>query len=106
MGAGRGPVPSNDPQFEGYLRLKGAADANITSRSGLDWTIVRPGRLTDDPGTGRVALAAHTGPGSVPRADVAAALSHLLHVPKTSGLVLELVGGDVPVDEAVQAVAG
>jgi nucleoside-diphosphate-sugar epimerase len=105
MGAGRNPVPGTDPQFEGYLRLKGKADADITARTGLDWTILRPGRLTDEPGTGRVNLAKRTGLGSVPREDVASVLAHLLHAPKTSGLVLELVSGDVPVDQAVQAAA-
>lgn len=104
MGAGRGPRPGTDPAFEAYLRAKGQADADVTARTALDWTILRPGRLTDEPGTGRIALAASTGPGSVPREDVAAVIAHLLRAPKTSGLILELIAGDAPIEQAVDAV--
>jgi uncharacterized protein YbjT (DUF2867 family) len=90
--------------FATYLRAKSAADADITARKGLDWTILRPGALTDGPATGRVRLAPSTGRGSVPRADVAAVLAALLDAPATSGLTLELVAGEVPVQEAVAAV--
>ena len=103
MRAGRNPPPDMDPRFAGYLRAKGEADANVSARAGLAWTILRPGVLTDEPGTGLVALGADTGLGSVPRADVALVLSELLHSPSTSGTVLELVAGDVPVAEAVRA---
>jgi nucleoside-diphosphate-sugar epimerase len=103
MGADREPPSGTDPVFAAYLRAKGAADAYLTSRAGLDWTILRPGRLTDEPGTGLVRLAAHTGCGSVPRDDVAAVLLALLDMPR-GGVALELVAGDTPVDEAVRAV--
>ena len=106
MGADREPAPGTDPVFATYLRAKAAADADITARKGLDWTILRPGALTDGPATGRVRLAAGTGRGSVPRADVAAVLAALLDTPATSGLTLELIGGEVPVPEAVAAAAG
>lgn len=89
-----------------YLRAKGAADDYVRSRDALDWTILRPGRLTDDPGTGRVRLAAATGRGTVSRDDVAAVLAELVDTPSTAGLVLELVGGDTPVAVAVKGVAG
>jgi uncharacterized protein YbjT (DUF2867 family) len=105
MGAGRGPRPGADPGFEAYLKAKGEADADVTARKALDWTILRPGHLTDEPGTGQVALAASTGRGSVPREDVAAVIAHLLHTPKTSGLILELIAGDTPIEQAVDAVA-
>ncbi|MGH3602245.1 MAG: NAD(P)H-binding protein, partial [Pseudonocardiaceae bacterium] len=49
MGADREPPPGTDPVFAAYLRSKGAADAYLASRAGLDWTILRPGRLTDEP---------------------------------------------------------
>ena len=106
MGADREPAPGTDPVFATYLRAKAAADADITARKGLDWTILRPGALTDGPATGRVRLAAGTGRGSVPRADVAAVLAALLDNPATSGLTLELIAGEVPVEEAVAAAAG
>ena len=62
MGADREPPPGTDPVFAAYLRAKGAADADLASRTLLDWTILRPGRLTDEPGTGMVQLAVRTGP--------------------------------------------
>ncbi|MFC1407965.1 NAD(P)H-binding protein [Streptacidiphilus sp. N1-12] len=101
MGADREPPPGTDPVFAAYLRAKGAADADLAARQALDWTILRPGRLTDDPPTGRVLLAGRTGRGSVTRADVAAVIAALLAAPATSGLTLELIAGDVPVEQAV-----
>ncbi|WP_175409918.1 SDR family oxidoreductase [Streptomyces sp. TRM64462] len=92
--------------FDAYLRAKGAADAYVRSKSALDWTILRPGILTDDAGTGLVRLEASTGRGPVPRDDVAAVLAELVETPATAGLTLELVSGTVPVSVAVKAVAG
>ncbi|MCF3143101.1 SDR family oxidoreductase [Streptomyces platensis] len=106
MGADREPPEGTDPVFAAYLRAKGAADADVRARAGLDWTILRPGRLTNDPGTGLVALADTTGRSEVTRDDVAAALVALLDEPATIGRTLELIGGEVPVEEAVRAVAG
>jgi uncharacterized protein YbjT (DUF2867 family) len=97
-----GPRPGSGDVFAAYLRAKAAAEQEVRQRD-LDWTILRPGRLTDDPGTGRVRLAAHVDPGRVPRDDVAAVLLALLDEPTTSGLVLELVSGHVPTAEAVAA---
>ncbi|UGQ13016.1 NAD(P)H-binding protein [Yinghuangia sp. ASG 101] len=105
MGVDGEPPAGTDPVFAAYLRAKGAADADVRGRSGLDWTILRPGRLTDDPGTGRVALSASTGRGAVTRDDVAAVLVALLGAPGTAGLTLELVNGETPVDEAVRRLA-
>ncbi|QDY78478.1 SDR family oxidoreductase [Streptomyces qinzhouensis] len=104
MGADSGH--RGDGQFDAYLRAKGAADDDIRARDGLDWTILRPGALTDDAGTGLVRLTASTGRGPVPRDDVAAVLSELLDTPATAGLTLELIGGSVPVAVAVRDIAG
>jgi nucleoside-diphosphate-sugar epimerase len=106
MGADDEPPKGTDPVFAAYLRAKGAADANVRARSGLDWTIVRPGGLTNDPGSGMVTLAASTGSGRVARDDVAAVLVALLDEPRTAGKTLELVSGATPVDKAVAAAAG
>ncbi|BDH09301.1 SDR family oxidoreductase [Streptomyces hygroscopicus] len=106
MGADREPPEGTDPVFAAYLRAKGAADADVRARAGLDWTILRPGRLTDAPGTDLVTLADATGRSEVTRDDVAAVLAALLDEPGTIGRTLELIGGDVPVKEAVRAVAG
>ncbi|MGB3354219.1 MAG: SDR family oxidoreductase [Mycobacterium sp.] len=90
-----------DPVFVAYLRAKGAADDDILARHGLDSTIVRPGLLTDDPGTGRVTIAASTGRGSIPREDVAAVLVAVLDAPGTAGQTFEVISGDTPVADAV-----
>jgi nucleoside-diphosphate-sugar epimerase len=103
MGADREPPEGTDPVFAAYLRAKSAADTYIRSRAQLDWTILRPGRLTNDPGTGRVTLAESTGYGQISRDDVSAVLAALLTEPGTTGLTLELVDGDTPVAEAVNA---
>jgi nucleoside-diphosphate-sugar epimerase len=92
-----------DSVFVAYLRAKLAAEQDLRSRAALDWTILRPGRLTDDPGTGRVSLAQRAPYGQIPRADVAAVLLGLLDRPGTAGRVLEVVSGDVPVTEALAA---
>ncbi|MFE3827282.1 SDR family oxidoreductase [Streptomyces sp. NPDC059092] len=94
-----------DEVFDAYQRAKGKADASVRSRSALDWTVLRPGALTDDAGTGLVTLAESTGRGAVPRDDVAAVLAALLETPGTAGLTLELIGGAVPVADAAKAAA-
>lgn len=68
--------------------------------------MLRPGALTDDDGTGLVRLEAHTGPGAIPRDDVAAVLAELVETPATAGLTLEVVSGSTPVAVAVKDVAG
>lgn len=103
---GADPDHQGDEVFDVYLRAKGEADAHVQGLDSLDWTILRPGALTDDPGTGLVRLEARTGRGSVPRDDVATVLAELLDTPATSGLTLELISGSTPVPVAVRAVAG
>jgi uncharacterized protein YbjT (DUF2867 family) len=100
------PPTDMDAVFAAYLRAKGAADAAIRARTDLDWTILRPGRLTDSPGTGRVRLGESVGRSEVTRDDVAAVLAALLDEPRTAGHTLELAGGDTPIPEAVSAVTG
>lgn len=89
-----------DEVFLAYIRAKSEADANVRARSGLQTTIVRPGRLTDEPGTGRVQVAESTGRGDIPRADVAAVLLAVLDSPATAGRTFELISGDTPIAEA------
>ncbi|MFE9819513.1 SDR family oxidoreductase [Streptomyces sp. NBC_00236] len=103
---GADPDHPGDEVFDVYLRAKGAADAYVRAQKALDWTILRPGMLTNDAGTGQVLLAASTGRGPVPRDDVAAALAELLDTPATAGLTLELISGNVPVSVAVKDIAG
>ncbi|MFJ4920056.1 SDR family oxidoreductase [Streptomyces sp. NPDC088725] len=100
MGADANHV--GDGVYDAYQRAKGAADDAVRSRPGLDWTILRPGALTNDAGTGLVQLAESTGPGSVTRDDVAVVLAELLEAPETAGLTLELIGGTVPAAQAAK----
>ncbi|HEX6076960.1 MAG TPA: SDR family oxidoreductase [Micromonosporaceae bacterium] len=103
MGLDRAERLGADDVFGAYLRAKAASEADLRARD-LDWTILRPGRLTDGPGTGRVRLGPPPVPrGEVSRQDVAEVLLALLDEPASAGLTLELVGGDTPVREAVAA---
>ncbi|MCV2490509.1 SDR family oxidoreductase [Geodermatophilus sp. YIM 151500] len=99
VAGGRTPQGA-DPVFVAYLRAKLAAEQDLLARRGVAATVVRPGGLTDDPGTGRVTLARSVARGQVPRDDVAAVLLALLDDPR-DGAVVELVAGDTPVAEAV-----
>jgi uncharacterized protein YbjT (DUF2867 family) len=84
-----------------YLQAKADADEALAT-SGLQWTIVRPGSLTDDPGTGRVSLSTELGGrGPIPRDDVAAVLSACLATPSTIGATFEAFSGDTPITDAV-----
>ena len=86
-----------------YWQAKADADEALTA-SRLDWTIVRPGRLTDDPGTGLVRAAAviESG-GNTPRDDVAATLVACLGEPNTVGKAFDLVEGEQPIADALRA---
>lgn len=86
--------------FAAYLRAKGEADEAVRA-SGLAWTIVRPGALVNEPGTGSVRT--DTGDGQIPREDVAATLVAVLDTPATAGRTFLLVSGDAPIAEAVAA---
>ncbi|MEV4657438.1 NAD(P)H-binding protein [Micromonospora sp. NPDC049301] len=102
MGVDNPPAAGTDDVWAAYLRAKRAAEDDLRGRD-LDWTVLRPGRLTDDEPTGRVTLARHAGRGAVTRADVARVLVALLDEPRTAGATLELVNGPTPVADAVRA---
>jgi uncharacterized protein YbjT (DUF2867 family) len=87
-------------QMRPYYEAKAEADERLME-SGLDYTIVRPGGLTDDPGTGRVKVGTDIERAAIPRDDVAAVLLAVLEQPSSIGKVFELVSGDTPVEDAV-----
>jgi nucleoside-diphosphate-sugar epimerase len=93
-----------DEVFLAYLQAKLAAEDDLRRRD-LGWTILRPGGLTDAPGTGTVRLAPSVPRGDVPRPDVAAVLLEMLGHPGTEGLVLELTSGPTRIVEAVEEAA-
>jgi uncharacterized protein YbjT (DUF2867 family) len=103
MGAGQPPRPGTDEVWAAYITAKTAAETDLSARD-LDWTILRPGRLTDAPPAGAIRLAASPVPaGAIPRADVAAVIIALLDEPGTWHQTLELTSGDTPIAAAVGA---
>ena len=98
-GAGNPPAEGSDV-FGEYLRAKAEADRAL-ERSGLDYTIVRPGSLTDDAATGRVSVGPELPRAEIPRADVAATLAASLSAENTIGKTFELRAGDTPIADAL-----
>jgi nucleoside-diphosphate-sugar epimerase len=100
--ARKGTPRGMDPVFAAYLQAKLRAEDEILPRPTLDVAIVRPGQLTDDPGTGHVTLGHGIEPGEIPRDDVAAVLAEILRARKFD-VVVEVVSGPTPIAEAVAA---
>ena len=94
--------PDGDDVFSVYLRAKAEADRKLMN-SDRAWTIVRPGSLTDDPGTGHVRLDVEPARGKISRDDVAGVLDAVLHEPRSVYLILYAIAGDDPIDEALGA---
>jgi nucleoside-diphosphate-sugar epimerase len=99
---GADPEAEDDGAFGTYLRAKGQADLKL-AQSGLSYTIVRPGRLTDAAPTGAVDTS--TGRGEIPRADVAAVVAEVLDTPGTAGVTFDVNSGDAPIADAVTRLA-
>jgi len=95
--------PDGDDAFGVYLRAKAEADEAVQA-SDRDWTIVRPGRLTEDQGTGRVRIESSPFRGQIPRDDVASVLARLLRDSRSSRRLLYVNGGEQPVEGALEAV--
>lgn len=103
LGAGQDHgVPKGDPFFP-YAEAKAAADAHLASTS-LEWTILRPSRLTLEPGTGKIQAGPGTPKGEVSRDDVASVAAEVLAVPSTAKKVIEFIQGDTPIAEAVRGI--
>jgi uncharacterized protein YbjT (DUF2867 family) len=94
--------PDSDDVFQVYLRAKKAADDDLRARD-LDWTIVRPGRLTDEPAGGRVQVGT-LDRGSIPRADVARVLAAALVTDRTIGKTFDLLSGHQTVEAALDGI--
>ena len=83
-----------------------AAPTPRSVESGLAYTIVRPGPLTNDPGSGLVSIAESVARAEIPRDDVAAVLGEVIGREDAAGLTFEVVAGDQPVEQAVAGFAG
>ena len=94
--------PADDDAVSIYRRAKAEADRALM-KSDRAWTIVRPGYLTDDPGTGRVRLDVEPVRGEISRTDVAAVLDAVLHEPRSAYLILYAIAGEDPIEEALEA---
>jgi uncharacterized protein YbjT (DUF2867 family) len=97
--------PEDENVFSVYLRAKAEADQALME-SDRDWTVVRPGMLTDDPGTGRVRVQQEPIRAEVTRDDVAAVLAAVVDESRAVGKVLYVVGGEDPVEDALRAAYG
>lgn len=92
-------VPEDSPFFP-YADAKAAADAHLRSTD-LAWTILGPSRLTDEPGTGRIATGPGVTAGTVSRDVVAAVAAHVLEHPETVGRTIDFIAGNTPIAEAL-----
>lgn len=99
---GRRPEGLADAMYA-YLVAKLAAEEDLEARDALDWTIVRPGMLTNGEPVGLVDLAVDVPQNTIPRHDVAAVLAELVSSGRGGGQVLELVTGTEPIPDAVAA---
>jgi len=100
MGVDTPLAEDTDESWRAYVEAKRDADTALRA-SGLDWTILRPGALTSDDGTGRITLGASVERGSIPREDVAATVLAVLAEPSSIGATWEIVSGEQPIEEAV-----
>lgn len=92
--------PRGNEVFRAYLRAKAEADQALRE-SGLDYTIVRPGRLTDERGTRHVAIGPDLPRGEIPRADVAAVIAYVFDTPATAGYQFDVTSGEVAIPDAL-----
>lgn len=88
------------PTFEHYMQVKKQADVMLAATA-LEWVILRPGTLVNEPGTGKVRIGLAIPYGTVPREDVAAVLHSLVEQPEVKRVILELTVGEQPVNDAV-----
>lgn len=98
FGAGPNHGVPKDDSFFAYAEAKAAADEHLRA-SGLDWTVLGPGRLTMEPSTGRIAIG--EAKGSVSREDVALVAAAVVADDAAIGRTIEFNNGDVPIAEAL-----
>jgi uncharacterized protein YbjT (DUF2867 family) len=103
--AARAELPAEgDDVFQVYLRAKSEADADLRARDSLDWTIVRPGTLTDDAPTGLVTVGSRIDTGTIPRADVAAIVATALLEGVAVKTQFEVTSGELEISDALTAI--
>ena len=101
---GAGDPEDGSEAMQPYLFAKARADERL-QESGLDYTIIRPGSLTDEEGTGRIEAAEVLGRrGEIPRDDVARTFAEALEMPNTYRKTFEIIGGETPIREALERI--
>ncbi|TXD37121.1 SDR family oxidoreductase [Lujinxingia vulgaris] len=93
----------DDEVFAAYVDAKAQADAALRE-SGLDYAIIRPGRLTDDEGNGHISVGKSVAEGEIPREDVAAIIAYLVEHPELMNLQFEVTSGKQSISEAFSAI--
>lgn len=94
-------APRGDDVFRVYQKAKAQADEALIN-SGLNYIIVKPGRLSDKEGTGKVKIGEKLDRGEIPREDVARVISEILERPEINNVEFDLLSGDRPIKEALQ----
>lgn len=94
-------TPRGNEVFQAYQQAKAEADEALRN-SGLDYTIVKPGRLTNDPGSGKISIGKSLERGEIPREDVASVLAEVLEMPEAIGKEFDLLSGSQPIQKALE----
>ncbi len=95
-------TPRGNKVFQVYQRAKAEADQALR-KSGLDYTIIKPGRLTNNPGTGKITAAKKLNRGEIPRKDVAQVIAYTIDHPELAKTEFDLLSGEQSIDEALQS---
>ena len=98
-------TPRGNEVFQTYQQAKAQADEALRN-SGLDYTIVKPGRLTNEPGTGKISVGKSLDRGEIPREDVASVLAEILEMPEAIGKEFDLLSGNQPIRQALEEFVG
>ncbi|GAA4677193.1 SDR family oxidoreductase [Frondihabitans cladoniiphilus] len=100
----RATLPAaDDDVMQVYLRAKSEADADVRKRA-FDWTIIRPGTLTDEAGTGTVTVGTRVDSGEIPRADVASLVATAILEGTAVRTQFEAVSGEIPISDALATI--
>ena len=94
-------TPRGNEVFQVYQRAKAEADQALR-KSGLDYTIIKPGRLTNDPATGKITIGENLESGEIPRQDVANVIAKVLEMPEFSEKEFDLLSGSTPITNALE----
>lgn len=96
-------IPRGDEVFQVYQQAKAQADEALRN-SGLNYVILKPGRLTNEDGTGKVKIAEKLDSGEIPREDVAKVIAEVLENKNIESAEFDLLSGEEEISEALQGI--